>query len=521
MIGLVKFDNSSQAQTLSDTNLPSNAPTSPPSSQIPPPPQNQSYVWGIIRFEQLEYVAGGGISVYVCNATNITDQLTQLCIMTPIFPFGIDPNSVAGGTLQYSGNYECPLPRRLVNPVQMVEMVVARVNDAQTVTLDVWGRVSLCTGCQAINNVPPQGAGATQRDLAKVFGVYNDVSRFLLYTSVLLCVQTVFSLVLTWERRRNQFIIIVICSLAALQDVLLTIFSARNLLGSSQQQADTTCTALGSVFHLVLSCAVAWYAAISVNLFVLFFRSGYYRAAAYHYSRATRITYHVTCWGYALLSFVLVWVLRAFNTGWSYGTLPPYDFCWISSTYVLLGCFFVPAMMVMALNLVLTIMMIVSIVRVRSNSRRFNVSSLVEITSVTLVVNMGILAIGLMGILLILLTNNPPPVLLLVSSIFFFLQAFTMWIVFFPRKENFVLWTMFFCCKLGRLQRKNTSLGSMKETSSSTTLSSSASSLSSSSSDHPSSALKKKKKPHEDEMPSESARNLQLAATQEIGTLEL
>ncbi len=79
-------------------------------------------------------------------------------------------------------------------------------------------------------------------------------------------------------------------------------------------------------------------------------------------------------------------------------------------------------------------------------------------------VDTGVLAIGLTGLLLTVYADSVLPPIFLAAGIMFFLQAVTLWLVTVCRVQTFELLYALFTCKLGA--HKNGSSGSSSRTSS-------------------------------------------------------
>lgn len=406
--------------------------------------------WGLVRFESFECEAAGGLAIYYCPVANLpASSIAALCSFLPMEVVG--QTFPPGGLVTYSGNFDVTF-RNVTALSNIVEFVMVFLDGLKLPTLvpvDVWGRALMSTE-EALLTGASLGVGDSSRSVQKVFGVYSDVSRFLLHVSILLALECVLSLLLTWQRRHFQFIMIVIGICMICTFIFLSVNTNIASFGDAQQ-ANRTCMALGFLLHLSLASSIGWYAAISVNLFFVFFFPGRYVRFAYHFNVTSQVMYHVVVWSYVLVTSVIVWGLYGANPTWSFGPLQPWQFCWIGSSSVLLGVFFIPSFIVLALNITLTTIMVVFMCRVRANSpggRGLNVSAVMEIVSVATVVNGGTLAIGLLGILLIVYASTPTASLFLISSIVFFVQAATFWLVVFPRSENMNLWALAFTCSL-------------------------------------------------------------------------
>ena len=283
-----------------------------------------------------------------------------------------------------------------------------------------------------------------------VLGQYADVAAFLLYVSIVLLLEVFLSLLLTAERRRNMGPFVFVAGFAVLQDLFVAVnFEA--VVGAPSAN-NRSCLAIGSWLHLSCVGAVGAYAMASLSVFFLLFRSGELR----RWSFAERpLLYAVCLAAFVLINYCIVWALRAAPPlgSLSYGPLGAWAFCWITSEWVLLGFFFVPAGLIMCVNLILSLYLGCMILSVRARSRGVTGQTVREVVGLFFAVNSGSVACGILALLFFAFSDNPPSYLCLVTSILFLLQALSLWVVFFARRENLMLWGLLLCCRWGQRQR--------------------------------------------------------------------
>ncbi len=121
--------------------------------------------------------------------------------------------------------------------------------------------------------------------------------------------------------------------------------------------ADRVCIGVGFVFHILFLAIVCWYVAASVSLLATVWKAGKYRHFSMHFSRETFAAYHIVIWSFVVLNSVIVWSLTPLRI--SFGALFPWTFCWCRSINVLYGAFFSVALLALALNLIVTIILVV------------------------------------------------------------------------------------------------------------------------------------------------------------------
>lgn len=274
---------------------------------------------------------------------------------------------------------------------------------------------------------------------------YADVSAFLLYVAIILNLEVLLSLLLTPERRKHMGVFILVAACAMLQDVFVAI-NFESVTGAPSPD-NRACQFVGSFLHLFCLAAVGSYACASINVFCLLFRNGKYQ----NYSFSVRpLLYLVSLAVFVLLNFVIVWALRAVSPvgTLSYGPLGVWAFCWIANEWVLLGFFFAPASIVMLFNLTVSLYLVAAICHVRARARGVTKHTIQEVASLFFTVNSGSVACGILALLFFAFNDDPVTYLSLVTAILFLLQAISLWLVFFLRRENMALWGLFLTCSL-------------------------------------------------------------------------
>ncbi len=455
-LGIIRFDNSTTAQA--------NAALIPVSGPSPPPlPPGAVPFWGSARLENFQFRPAQGQKLLICPLVNMSRTAlfssTPACKVMIMRPFNF--SSPVSDAVQVAGSYNTPFPRML-DIREMAEVVfvetlppASQTNPPSFTVTAISGRAVLCANCTLGSVTGTLGLGSTGRDLSAIFGNYADVLRFLMAIAIFLLAQVFFSLLLTWERRHFQFLQLLLSGLIIMQDIIIVLYMSRSVISGNTDPR--VCLGLGSVFHLVVMCCVLWYGAISLSVFFVFAFHGKFERFAYQSSHRMHAIYHVVCWSLALIDFLIVWGIYGANAGWSYGFTGPYSFCWISNSDVLIGAFFVPASIVMIVSLVTTSIVMVQIFRVRKFHDKLTVNSVLELLAIFITCSGGLIALVVMGVLLIVFSDNPNQVLLLISGILFVLQALALWVVVVPRKSNMQLWALFFVCRIGDLQKPQSS----------------------------------------------------------------
>jgi hypothetical protein len=107
---------------------------------------------------------------------------------------------------------------------------------------------------------------------------------------------------------------------------------------------------------------------------------------------------------------------------------------------VLLGFFFAPAGLIMCFNLLISLYLAWMILGVRAKTRGLTRHTVREVLGLFFTVNSGSIACGMLALLFFAYSDNPLSYLSLVTGILFLLQAVSLWIVFFARRENLALW---------------------------------------------------------------------------------
>ncbi len=352
--GLVKFDNSSDAQALASA---SGLLARPPTDPVPRIP-----IWGIMRLENLSFMPEQGQMLFLCGLPPPLPGPPPLSPPPPPPPVTVADMQVPGRckaipairlyttattpVVAASGSYDVLL-QMVFDSTEFVELVFVKLRPGTPDVQNITSSARLCSACTPTLILAPNGGlGSSGQDLGLVFGVYSDYTRFVMLVSILLVVECGLSLLLTWERRHHQFLTLLLCILIALQDSMIVLFTSRTVI-SRDTDVNTLCLGLGSVFHLFVVSSLAWYCAASLHVFFLFFRNGKYQRFTFTRSRKMARLYHIVCWSFVLLNFVIVWGLYALppkgaTNGnnlhpYSYGPVPPYSFCWIFDSSVLIG----------------------------------------------------------------------------------------------------------------------------------------------------------------------------------------
>ena len=424
---------------------------------IPDIPANATVAYGVMRLEGFEFAPSRGQMLFMCPVANLPESLiTTTCRLLNANPLNRPDES---GAVAYAGNYNVAFPTMDID--FMVELVFVQLEVSvlpERQVRNVVARSLLCDCNASSSYFALQGFGTDSgRDLGKVVGFYGDLARFFLCCAVLLLLECVLSLLLTWERRHFQMITIFICFLVMVQDALMVLFVSRSVL-SAETDAKTVCLGLGSVFHLFVMSALAWYTAASVHVFFVFFNTGQYMRYSYTTSSRNAVMYHICCWTFVFVDWIIVWGLYGASPSLSYGPVKPYAFCWIETSSVLIGAFYAPAIAVLALSLVLTCIVCFQVFRVRRYHKKINFQSIAEIVSIFLTCSGGLIALVVLGSLLVIYADDNVPYMLLVASLLFFVQALSLWVVLFPRRHNMVIWAMMASGELGQLQRANSSM---------------------------------------------------------------
>jgi hypothetical protein len=271
-------------------------------------------------------------------------------------------------------------------------------------------------------------------DISSSFGVYSDLSQCFVYLGILLIVEVLLSLFLATKRRADFVVVVMVSFCVLVQTLVFAINTTRNTIVSSNVNA---CVGMGAVFHLSVIAGIAWYAAASVNLFFVLAKNGLRKRMAF---AQNKLIYTVCVVAFVSVDWLVVWGLWGSSPTLSYGVVQPWNFCWITSPAVLLGSFFVPAILVMSLNVVISVIIVFNILEVRLSTKRLSWKTLVEIVSIMVAVNAGTIAVGVLAILLLFQTDNPTPVFILITGLLLMVQALSLWLMYFSRSENMSLW---------------------------------------------------------------------------------
>jgi hypothetical protein len=183
------------------------------------------------------------------------------------------------------------------------------------------------------------------------------------------------------------------------------------------------------------------------------------------------------------LDVVVVWALRASSPTLSFGSLQPWNFCWVSSIWVLLGSFYVFAGIVLVLNLVITgvlIFVACSVLRVRQElthvkNKHNDVS---DIVTMVLVVNFGVIGIICGGVFYGVYASSIQPPLFMIISVLTFCESLTLWISVVLRKGTLFLWYEILLCRHPKSTSNGSRVSTTRKVSNSSSPKSSSSSLS-------------------------------------------
>ncbi len=94
----------------------------------------------------------------------------------------------------------------------------------------------------------------------------------------------------------------------------------------------------------------------------------------------------------------------------------------------------------MCFNLGISLFLAFMILGVRSRSRGVTRHTVREVAGLFFTVNSGSIACGVLALLFFAFSDDPQAYLSLVTGILFLLQAVSLWVVFFARRENLALW---------------------------------------------------------------------------------
>jgi hypothetical protein len=207
-------------------------------------------------------------------------------------------------------------------------------------------------------------------------------------------------LLISGERSKNQ-IFIILTGTIMLQDVCFVLNTSRNIL--IQKNLDA-CVGVGFIFHFSIMAGLAWYAVASVNLLLILGNSGRFKNYSYV---ENKLLYHIVAWGFVLIDILIVWGLRGLSPSTSFGAIMPWSFCWISSPAVLLGVMFVPALIIMTCNVIVTVYLGGMICWIRFSSGQFSWKVLSEVFLIAILINTGTVALGVVVILLLFYVRSP------------------------------------------------------------------------------------------------------------------
>jgi hypothetical protein len=491
VVGLVRFDNSTEAHALTPTVGPltpqgmrqlgpsgATGPSGPSGPSGPTGPTGPSlpgvsftFVWGLMRFDNFSFQPAPGQSMYLCSradlpAATVVEHVMMAQPGLGVFCVGLPGARVGQAAsnrtqLTSKGSFDVPLnvAYALLDMAELVLIAQPNPNDANSSRVVSRALLCVCNLTALLSN------SSSQQSFGEVVGQYADYSRFVLAVAILLALECALTLCLTWERRHHQFLTILICVLIMLQDSMIILYSSRDVI-NKDTDINALCLALGPVFHLFVTSSLAWYAAATFNVLVIFFRNGQFGRFAYAKSSYNAVWYHVVCWSFVLVDFCIVWGLYGITTPdgrhmFSYGPVPPYAFCWILDSRVLIGAFFAPALAVLTFSLVATVVVCFQVCSVRCYHKKVNAQTILEVMSIFLTCSGGLIALVVLGTLLVIYADDPQPFLLLIAALLFLLQSVALWLVVFPRQQAMMLWAYLLTCTAGQLQRKGSSLKSM------------------------------------------------------------
>ena len=400
---------------------------------------------GQARFEQLKGSDFGGARLVLCNAS-------LQCVSVGVFPLGLSLSALPtdfGGELYYQGSYAFALPSLSWTPF----FARAQLPDGL-----VLGQTDL------FYPVPPPNAsnlldGSIAAD-PQTIGIAYDVNQMFISFALFLLAVCGFSMLLTWRTRTLQTITIILICCIFCNGLVVLFQASANIIRSA-----SSCVALGFFQQLTACSTIAFYALSTVHFFCLLFRAGVYKAYIF---TEKPLLYLLIGFGFPILDCAIVWALTPVNL--SFGLMAPWRFCWIrtdSSFVVLLGAFYVPAFIVVLLNLVLSLILVVHVVRVRKSAKKtLDKDTVYATVTLFLSTNVGTFGFSMLGLFSYLSSSSAfslsiSAAIFAVMAALLFLQALVYWYVYFATLSTMEMWGLVLSCQpraFRDLQKKNSNL---------------------------------------------------------------
>jgi hypothetical protein len=235
-------------------------------------------------------------------------------------------------------------------------------------------------------------------------------------------------------------------------------------------QKDISCVVRGFFQHFTACSMLAWYTLSSIHFYCALVGGG--KNAEYAFGASTKVTlvYLLCGFGFVIVDCAIVWGLYPLNA--SYGPMFPWAFCWVrTETLWTLGfSFYVPAVIALVVNLVLSVITIRFILKVRSSLDKVDKDTMIAVIALFGCSNVGTIGFGFLGLFVALYrnANGGNPAIFIALSVFLFVQALVYWLVYFARPASMEIWSrLFFCNGFRDLQEPGSRLPTMSSDNSS------------------------------------------------------
>jgi hypothetical protein len=264
------------------------------------------------------------------------------------------------------------------------------------------------------------------------------------------------SMVLVWNSRHNQTVTLILMA-----SVFANVFVVSLQASGTLIQTSRLCFALGFFQQLTACSMLSWYCLSTCHFAAMLLTTGKYKRFTFGEAWPW---YLFAGFAFPLVDCLIVLGLLPLNL--SFGIMYPWRYCWIrteSSIQVLAISFYLPALLVITFNLVVSICISGHILRLRKARGKIDHETVKAVVALFFSTNLGTCGFGLLGLFIFLSQNANTSLtisafILVIMSVSLFVQAICYWLVYFCRRGVVEMWGLLLTCNIQAfrdLQRKN------------------------------------------------------------------
>ncbi len=335
------------------------------------------------RMQSLESLDFLGCYVWFCEVPLPPSPVTTAfvkgnCRMVSVVPNDFPAASVASfqGGLTYQGSYNFNCSNvSAATSIAVAHPTKDRILGAATLVSSPFA-VNISTG----NSLTVVGNPAA-------IGAAYNAAQYFLYITLFILFVTWLSMVLVWHSRHLQTITLILMACIFANVFVVALQASGTLIQSSR-----LCFALGFFQQFTACSMLSFYCLSTVHFAAIFFGNGRFTRFMF---REAWPWYLVIGFTFPLVDCCIVLGLIPLNL--SFGIMYPWRYCWIrteSSVQVLAISFYLPALLVIAFNLVVSLCICVHILRLRKVRGKVDHETVRAVAALFFSTNLGTCGFG-------------------------------------------------------------------------------------------------------------------------------